>query len=102
MPDAGTINVMEVMGRAVAARAESLDITFGDESKTIASGIYHLLVQPVSGSALVVAMKMTKGNALLAWHRLKEECGDSGGHRSVAMLMGLINPQWGTRVAAKE
>ncbi len=103
LPDVGATSRMEVLGRAAAASTEgSVDITaFRDEAKTIASGIY-LLAQLVSDRVLAIARKTTKGNGLLAWHRLKKEFENLGGHRSVAMLMGLMNPHWGTGMSAKQ
>jgi hypothetical protein len=46
--------------------------------------------------------KTTKGSGLLAWKRLKKEYEDVGGHRSVATLMGLMNPKWSKELTAKQ
>ena len=64
-------------------------ITYGAEAKQIAHSIYYLLVQLVGGRALAILQKTTKGNYESA-----------GGHRSVAMLMGLTNPLWSKEMSA--
>ncbi len=51
---------------------------------------------------MAIVRKTMKGNALLAWYRLKKEYEDAGGQRSVAMLMGLMNPQWSKDMTAKQ
>ena len=80
MPDVGQSNVSDVMDRAGNATDEAaLDMsTFGAEAKQIATSIYFLLVQLVSGRALAIVRKAMKGNGLLAWYRLKKEYEDAG------------------------
>ena len=104
VPDIGSSNVADVMERAGnAVGVASLDMsTFGGEAKQVATSIYYLLVQLVGGRALAIVRKVMKGNGLLAWYRLKKEYEDSGGHRSVALLMGLMSPQWPTDLTAKQ
>ena len=104
VPDVGQSNVSDVMDRAGNVTDEAaLDMsTFGAEAKQIATSIYFLLVQLVSGRALAIVRKAMKGNGLLAWYRLKKEYEDAGGHRSVALLMGLMSPQWPKDLSAKQ
>ena len=103
VPDIGSSNVADVMERAGnAVDVETLDMsTFGSEAKQVANSIYYLLVQLVGGRAMAIVRKVMKGNGLLAWYRLKKEYEDSGGHRSVALLMGLMGPQWAKDLTAK-
>ena len=95
IPDVGGSSVSDLLDRATSMNDEKdLDIiSYGAEAKQIAHSIYYLLVQLVGGRALAIARKTTKGNGLLARKRLKKEYEDAGGHRSVAILMGLMNPQ---------
>ncbi len=83
---------MERAGNAVDVGALDMS-TFGAEAKQVANSIYYLLVQLVGGRAMAIVRKVMKGNGLLAWYRLKKEHEDSGGHGSVALLMGLMSPQ---------
>ena len=89
VPDIGSSNVADVMERAGnAVDVGALDMsTFGAEAKQVANSIYYLLVQLVGGRAMAIVRKVMKGNGLLAWYRFKKEYEDSGGHRSVALLM---------------
>ncbi len=93
MPDIGNSSVADVMERAGNAIDEApLDMSsFGAEAKQIAMSIYFLLVQLVSCRALAIVRKAMKGNGSLAWYRLKKEYEDAGGHRSLALLMGLMS-----------
>ena len=104
VPDIGSSNVADVMERAGnAVDVGALDMsTFGAEAKQVATSIFYLLVQLVGGRALAIVRKVVKGNGLLAWYRRKKEYEDSGGHRSVALLMGLMSPQWPKDLTAKQ
>ncbi len=77
-------------------------ISYGAEAKQAAQSIDYLLVQLVGGRALAIARKSTEGDGLLTWKRLKKEYEDAGGHRNVAMLMGLMNPQWSNELTPKQ
>ena len=104
LPDVGTTKIAEALDRAVAARADAdLDAQlFGAEADQIARCLYYTLVQLCTGRALAIVRRCPRGNGLLAWRQMKNEYEEQGGHRSVAMLMGLLHPAWGKNISAKQ
>ncbi len=73
------------MDRAVAADGDN-KVTIaatGHDSATIALNLYNVLVQMMSGRALMIVKKTERGNGLMSWRKLKQEYEDSTGHRAV-------------------
>ena len=103
LPDVGTSTVIELMDRAVAATSDG-DVminAMGAESATIAQNLYYILVQVMGGRGLMIVKKAERGNGLLIWRRLKQEYEDGTGHRAVAMLMGIMTPNWPKDLTAR-
>ena len=104
LPDVAGRPVLEFMELAAAARDETelQDEALGEEARKAARVLYHLLVQLVGGRALALVRRTPRGNGLLAWKRLKREFEDDGGHRAVALLMGLLHPSWPPGLSARQ
>ena len=104
LPAVGARSVMDYLEMVSVATTEAEVGTdaLGTEAERAARVIYHLLVQLVGGRALGIVRRTPRGNGLLAWYRLKKEFEDDGGHRSVALLMGLLSPEWSQNLTAKQ
>ena len=104
LPDVGTSSVLDLMDRAVSASDDnSVTIAvLGQESATIAQSLYYIMVQVMSGRALMIVKKSERSNGLIIWRRLKQEYEDGTGHRAVAMLMGTMTPSWARDLSARK
>ena len=62
------------MDRAVAASDDNrVTISaMGQESATIAQSLYYIMVQVMSGRALMIVKKSERSNGLIIWRRLKQ------------------------------
>ena len=95
LPEVGGNNLATYLEQAVLSEEAAIDEALRDHHAALASRtIFHILVQLVAGRALVIVRRTERGNGFLAWKQLKKEYEDGGGHRLVALLMGLLNPSW--------
>ena len=70
------------------------------EMKLSAKQLYYLVVNAVRGKALTLARSADKHHGLAAWKRTKTEYQPDAGGRHTAVLMGIMQPGWGSRGAA--
>ncbi len=94
LPGVGTTKISEALDRATAAMNDSdLDASgFCAEADEIARRLYYTLVQLCTGRALSIIRRCSSGNGLMVWRIFNIEYEEHGGHRSVAMMMGLLHP----------
>ena len=64
LPDVGKSSVLDLMDRAVAASDDnSVTISaMGKESATIVQSLYYIMVQVMSGTALMIVKKSERSN----------------------------------------
>ncbi len=64
LPDVGTSSALELVDRAVAASDENqvMIAAMGQESANIAQNLYYIMVQVMSGRALMIVKKSECGN----------------------------------------
>ena len=68
--------------------------------KLSAKQLYCFLVNTVRGKALTLVRSAEKHHGLAAWKGIKTEYQPDAGGRHTAVLMGIMQPGWGSRGAA--